>query len=369
MNLIDKSVEVILKNQDSQGAYIACPNFSQYQFGWFRDGAYIAYAMDLFGYHFSSQRFLDWSSKVILKYAEKINYLIKNPLRILTSADEIALHCRFTLDGEEVMDGWSHHQLDGLGIWLWVLVQHCKGKNNHVIPSVWIEAANLIKEYITALWSFPCADCWEENANRVHTYTLSALAGGLMAFGDFVGDPRSEKTARKIMHHINDQCLSEEGFYLKSSGLEKVDANLLGLYYPFRILELDNPNFVRTLKKVELKLLVENGGLKRYQLDTYYGGGEWILLTAWLGCVYCDLGRSEDACQIRTWIEAQADLLGYLPEQVTKNVSSPQQLDLWVKKWGKPAVPLLWSHSSYLLLCYHLKKNGWMVCDETPGLV
>ena len=44
------SLAVILDNQQPSGAYLACPTMPDYQFSWFRDGAFIAYALTLDGW-------------------------------------------------------------------------------------------------------------------------------------------------------------------------------------------------------------------------------------------------------------------------------------------------------------------------------
>ena len=56
-DLFQRSVEIILQNQSATGAYLASPNFDTYRYCWFRDGAFIAYAMNLAGEHESAQRF------------------------------------------------------------------------------------------------------------------------------------------------------------------------------------------------------------------------------------------------------------------------------------------------------------------------
>jgi len=49
VNLAQRSIDIILQNQASSGAYLASPNFPNYRFCWFRDGSFTAYAMDLIG--------------------------------------------------------------------------------------------------------------------------------------------------------------------------------------------------------------------------------------------------------------------------------------------------------------------------------
>ena len=44
-----RSQQVILENQQPGGGYLACPHMPDYQFSWFRDGSFIAYALTLDG--------------------------------------------------------------------------------------------------------------------------------------------------------------------------------------------------------------------------------------------------------------------------------------------------------------------------------
>jgi len=358
MNFVEKSIEIIQTYQDSGGAYIAGPYFSPYQYGWFRDGVYTAYAMDLYGYHQSAENFYDWGTKIIEKYSKKINRVIQDPELVLGNNHESILHCRFTLEGDEIIGGWSTHQLDGLGLWLWGIIQHCRARGLHSVPERWRPAISLVVNYIKAVWIYPCADCWEENDDQVHTYTLAALAGGLESYQEFTHSDHLNSEIEHIKQFIARQCLSPRGFYQKSVRQSIVDANLLGLVFPFKIITVDHPSFLQTLTVIEEELRVPGGGLKRFPGDTFYGGGEWILLTAWLGSIYCALGEIGKAVEIKNWIENQFDSNGSLPEQVVINVQDQTSLQSWISKWGPPAVPLLWSHANYLILCDNLNEKG-----------
>ena len=46
-----RSQQVILENQQPGGGYLACPTMPDYAFSWFRDGAFIAYALTIDGWH------------------------------------------------------------------------------------------------------------------------------------------------------------------------------------------------------------------------------------------------------------------------------------------------------------------------------
>ena len=85
--------------------------------------------------------------------------------------------------------------------------------------------------------------------------------------------------------------------------------------------------------------------MHRHLDDTYYGGGEWLLLTALLGLAEPD--RAEDCL---AWIAAHATADGLLPEQSQDHLLAPERYEPWVAKWGPPPSPLLWSHAMFLTL-------------------
>jgi isomaltose glucohydrolase len=108
----------------------------------------------------------------------------------------------------------------------------------------------------------------------------------------------------------------------------------------------------RTYEKIRTDLL--RGGVYRYLGDTFYGGGEWLILTAWLGWYEARTGRSERAWSRLEWIAAQATPEGLLPEQVSGRTQDPAYIEEWTKRWGPVATPLLWSHAMYLTLATEL---------------
>jgi GH15 family glucan-1,4-alpha-glucosidase len=106
----------------SRPAYIASPNFPTYQYCWFRDGSFSAYAMDLAGQHESSHRFHQW-------VADRVNerkQIVRSTLVDAPSGGKLSerdiLHTRYRLDGSDGEPGeWPNFQLDGFGTWLWAL--------------------------------------------------------------------------------------------------------------------------------------------------------------------------------------------------------------------------------------------------------
>ncbi|MGV8049984.1 MAG: glycoside hydrolase family 15 protein [Anaerolineaceae bacterium] len=352
-SLYQYSLDLIVKNQSKKGAFLACPNFTSYQYAWFRDGSYCAHALNEAGHQAEAFKFHLWASDTVLQHAAKIEKCIQDAQSGKPPLAENCFHSRFTVEGSEVPGNWGHHQLDGLGTWLWSLAEFKQRNSAVVFSENLIRAASLVRDYIIALWSYPCSDCWEENENMQHTYTLAALFGGLEGFARQFEDPIAANAAADIHRTLLTKCVRNNSF-TKSIGTSNVDANLIGLYFPYHVVEWSDPVFQNTLKKI-LQDLATPIGLHRYQKDTYYGGGEWVLLTAWLGWVYAQAGERDQAQTIQKWVEEQATSTGDLPEQINHAIFNAASYDHWVKQWGTVASPLLWSHAQYILLVKSLE--------------
>jgi GH15 family glucan-1,4-alpha-glucosidase len=344
--LFTRSIEIILENQLPSGGYIASPHFNTYRYCWFRDGAFIAYSMDLVGEHSSAAGFHDWGARTLNQRADLIKRAVdKGRLAIPLKANEI-LHTRYTLDGDDGDEEWPNNQLDGFGTWLWVLGEHIR-LDKTPLKKEWIRAAQLVASYISTFWKSPCFDCWEENPNKIHTYTLAAIYAGLRSHSAF-SDADHNQTLNEIRDFLWDDCVVD-GRFVKFVGTNIVDANLLGLAIPYRVIDLDDPTLQATVAEIELKLR-HGGGVHRYEKDTYYGGGEWILLAAWLGWYYNQIGEENKAKNLQKWVESHADSKGYLPEQIPVTLNDPSFYQPWRDRWGEIAKPLLWSHAKYLIL-------------------
>jgi GH15 family glucan-1,4-alpha-glucosidase len=356
--LYAKSIEIIKKNQDPEGGYIASPNFPNYHYSWFRDGAFIAYAMDLADQHASAAAFHNWAARQVNRRAEVIERAVRKAQAGETLEGIDYLHTRYTLSGHDEKPGdeaWPNFQLDGFGTWLWALEQHSRF-NPAPLPVSWLEAAAFTARYLKALWKLPCFDCWEEFPEHVHPHTLAAIYGGLAAHARMTKVDHAETLAS-----IKERILAEyvyDGHFSKFPGEKAVDASLLGLAVPYGVFQPDDPRMLSTIVEIENTLL-RDGGLHRYAKDTYYGGGAWILLTAWLGWYYTCLGSKqavEKAVQALEWIRSQAGPDGSLPEQIHANLNDPSYLEPWNGKWGPAANPLLWSHAKYIILAENLLK-------------
>lgn len=345
--LIERSLQIILENQAPSGAFIASPNFPTYAFCWFRDSSYIAYALDLYGKHEAAARFHAWAASILNARTDIVQRALQKAADGQPLTEEDVLHTRYTLDGKEnTSTFWENFQLDGFGTWLWALNEHRK-RVSQPFSQECLQAARSTADYIAGLWNTPCYDCWEEFGNEIHPHTLATIYGGLKSYGELTNED-CEQTMRDILSFLHDHAQAD-GRWQKFIGNTQVDASLLSLSTPYRLVLPEDAIMRRTVDKIERDLCL--GGVKRYDTDTYYGGGQWILLAAWLGWYWWEVGEKEKARKLRCWIEAQADEQGWLPEQVAVDVNNKSMIVPWIEKWGPSATPLLWSHAEYLILC------------------
>ena len=215
----------------------------------------------------------------------------------------LGFDARYTLAGGRDGSDWPLGQHDGWGLWLWAVRTHCE---RHRRRHRWAAAAAATAAWLEEVRYEPCVDWWEER-DGIHLATLACIAAGL---GDELDRSRAE---------------------------ERLDASLLVL--PFL-----------GFGAVDVSPLVSpGGGVHRHLDDVYYGGGEWLLLTAMLG-----LAERELAADCLAWVGAHATAEGHLPEQAQDDLLAPTEYEPWVRKWGPPPCPLLWSHAMFLTLAHEL---------------
>jgi GH15 family glucan-1,4-alpha-glucosidase len=148
----------------------------------------------------------------------------------------------------------------------------------------------LTLQYITAFWQWPNFDCWEEHPDDVHPSTLACLYGGLTAIGCFEGREELLAAGADMKRFLQEHCVAE-GRFVKSvvhrdgawrAALPGVDVSLMWLTVPFGVFPPEEPLMKATLERIRGDLFAD-GGMHRYKEDSYYGGGAWLLLTAWYG--------------------------------------------------------------------------------------
>jgi GH15 family glucan-1,4-alpha-glucosidase len=225
--------------------------------------------------------------------------------RIVMRTPEGPFDARYTLDGERELSEWPKRQIDGWGLFL--------GTVRRRGSSRWDEPAGRVARWLGEVWDEPSVDWWEERSG-LHAATLWCVGNGL----------QSEEIRRAALDRAR----------------ERLDASLLFV---------GTPDLVAW---VEESLISPGGGVWRNLDDEYYGGGEWLLLTAMLG-----LAKPERAEDCLRWIEAHARPDGELPEQAQDHLLRPERYEPWAEKWGEPPCPLLWSHAMYLRLHHALRDR------------
>jgi len=288
VDIAKRSVEVILAGQSPAGGYVACPAFEQYRYCWFRDGSFIADAMREAGHVGSADRFFDWCARAIL------------------SRPTGPWDARYSVDGEPDPSPWPKLQLDGLGLFLSAVRRRGSSR--------WDAATTTVAGWLERHGGDSCFDWWEEREG-LHAVTLWCVADGLDS-----SDLRAEA--------------------VDLAGHERTDGSHLHIGSHMLV------------ERVEESLQSDGAGVHRYLDDTYYGGGQWLLLTAMLG-----LAKPERAEECSNWIAAHAHRNGDLPEQSHDQLLHPERYEPWVEKWGEPPSPLLWSHAMYLRLHHALRDR------------
>lgn len=339
----DADVRFLLEHQHLGGAYVASPDFSQYPYGWVRDGAFVAHALDAVGERASAARFHAWVVEAVLGMERDVRAQLAARADGRPVDHGRMLPARFHLDGSAEASDWPDFQVDGYGQWLWALGAHVGGG----LPAGRVrDAAALVAAYLAAFWDEPCYDAWEEGRTQQHTSTLASAAAGLRAAVGLLGTEHAA-AADAAWAGVRARGVAD-GTFVKGFGRHDVDASLVWLATPFELVVDDDPVFRRTLARIEDELLVD-GGLLRYRTDTFYGGGAWTLLTAGLAWHHARAGRAERARTLLAWVDAQRREGGGLPEQVPVATTDPWFLDWWTRRWGPSAAPLLWSHAMVVL--------------------
>jgi GH15 family glucan-1,4-alpha-glucosidase len=146
---------------------------------------------------------------------------------------------------------------------------------------------------------------------------------------------------------------THDGHLAKWLGSRDLDASLLAVVSPLAVFPVTGPLGRATVDAVERDLAVDEG-VHRYLRDTFFGGGQWPLLSCFLGLADAAAGSRDRAMDQLRWAASTADGHGNLPEQVGDHLLDPTRVDEWVERWGPVAQPLLWSHAMYVRLAVEL---------------
>ena len=351
---VRRSVELLASAQTPDGAIPASTVHDVYQYGWLRDGSWCAYALDRAGHRDAAAAWHHWVARTLLTHEHRVTEAI-NAVHDDRVHGQVMMPARFTLNGQEETatgEEWPNYQTDCYGFWLWAAADYIR--RGGVLDDQLTAAIRLTIRYLLVAGDQPCYDCWEEHPGNRHTSSLAAVAAGLRETATLVADPAATAMASALVERITGPEHTLAGSFVRYPGDTRVDGSLLWIGVPFGLVDTNSDLYRTTVRRIHEELHQIDGGVRRYQGDTFYGGSEWILLSASLGWTALTLGDRDLAEQSLAWIEAQADDDGYLPEQVAGNVQSPHMLAYWRARWGATATPLLWSHAMHIVLADEL---------------
>jgi GH15 family glucan-1,4-alpha-glucosidase len=362
--LAARSLQVLADAQADTGAIVASTAFGQYDYCWFRDGAFIAHAMAVSGELDRAGRFHRWAAAVAHREAATIERAIadRQAGRPIDAGD--VLDARYRTDGSRGDEPWPNFQLDGVGTWLWSLREWTQLAGTD--PAELADAVRLVARYLAALWDQPSYDCWEEFSGHVHVATLAAVYGGLMAATGLLGEPCWADTATRVRELALGPGVAG-GRLRKHLDTDLIDGSLAWVSAPFGMLQPGDPVMAATAEAIAADLTGPTGGIYRYRGDTYFGGGEWLPLAAHLGWHWVRADQPDKARTLLAWIESGVTGAGLLPEQTLNAVQDPSYVAEWTQRWGPVATPLTWSHAAYLILAHELRGAGGGQAETRPA--
>ena len=367
-DLAERSRALLRQTQDPGGGWPASPGFAPYQYSWFRDGSFIAEGASAAGLHGEATRFHGWCAAVLRREEPAVDAVAESLAAGRPLDDSDYLPARYNLDGTRHEDDWWNFQVDGYGTWLWALERHLRrigdGSAGSGIgdgsagsdPGIgdgsarsYADAVEIAVRYLVATGRDTCRDWWEENRDQVHVTTLAGVAAGLRAAVRMgtLPEPLAESATACANAAVCDLLERgvRDGRLVKWLDGEDLDASLLAVAALYDVLPLDHPVVVATVAAVEERLV--DGGVHRYEADTFYGGGQWPVLASLLAWHHSMVGSHDRAAELLEWVAATADDELLLPEQVAP-LLAPEVLDEWLERWGPSAHPLVWSHGMFL---------------------
>lgn len=338
-DLYSRSIFVLRNVASSNGAIIASPDLSSllsgdtYNYCWWRDGGFVAKAMDEAGLYENADRFLSFASAC------------QGPAGFW-------VHRHFP-DGE-VGSTWHPPpflQVDQTATVVGAVWHHYKrfGDLDRLLerwPMV-KAAANFLSGFRDAGSRLPAAsfDLWEET-NGIHTYStavvIHALERAARIASELGKDPTRWRAASLEIHQAALDRLWDPslGRLLRSFEPrdERIDSSAL-LALKHGLMDWSDPRARQVVEGVEKRLWSPTiGGLARYEGDEYYGvENPWIICTLWLAEARLNLGDPERCRELIEWVASHATPTLLLSEQIDARTGEP-----------KSATPLTWSHSTYV---------------------
>ncbi|MHB8605472.1 MAG: glycoside hydrolase family 15 protein [Thermoplasmatota archaeon] len=348
-HVYERSVFVLRDCASENGAIIASPDpktlksgGDTYNYTWWRDGGYIAKAMDEVGLYENARRFLLFAADC----QEDEGYFLHRqfPDGTVGSTWHPPPFIQVDQTATVVSAVWHHFKrhadLDEL-LEMWPLVKR---------------AANFLETFVDARGlPLPSYDLWEEK-KAVNLYSCAAVIHGLERaerISEQLGKGRgrwraaSKKMRDATLHHMWD---NERGVFVKS--IDPVDRTLdasMLLAIKLGVLEPRDKRAERLVSAIEERLWSKSvGGLARYEGDTYYGvENPWIICTLWLAEAKLMMGDRARCRELLEWAAKSAGPTHLLAEQLDAGTGEHTSV-----------TPLVWSHSTFVDVVNKYGRDG-----------
>jgi oligosaccharide amylase len=390
VRLFKRSLLIVRTQIDRGGAIIAANDSDvtlratdHYSYLWPRDGALVAYALDLAGYSNLTRAFFDLCGRIITKEG----YFLQkyNP----DGSPASSWHASW--------DPFTKQRLvpiqeDETALVLWALWNHYdEHRDIEFVKKLYrpliTRAADFMvrfRDHQTGLPE-PSWNLWEDR-RAIHTFTCATVVGGLRAaasFADLFGETEIASQYRKAAEEVRDAMRAhlyrpDLGRFARSimpradGGFDidqTIDASLFSIFY-FGAFAADDSMAQETIRAVENRLWAKTdvGGCARYEADAYMRvsedvesvpGNPWFICTLWLADYRIAAARRleelERAVEILEWVVARALPSGVLAEQVDPLTGAPISVS-----------PLTWSHSTVVatVMAYLRKLEALLACQS-----
>ncbi|MDQ3180636.1 MAG: glycoside hydrolase family 15 protein [Acidobacteriota bacterium] len=369
IRLYKRSILIVRTQFDNDGAILAANDSDvtqratdHYSYLWTRDGAFVAYALDLAGYPFFTRRFFEFCAQIV----HTDGYFMQ----------------KYNADGT-VASGWHAAwdvfakkklvpiQEDETALVLWALWSHYdKYREIEFIRKLYhpliTKCADFMLDFRDEELKLPKPswNLWEDRRG-IHTFTCASVVGGLRAAAKFANLFAENERSRKYENAANEiveamrrhLCSAELGRFLRSVQLNGdgfyeadtgIDASLFSTFY-FGAFDAEDKLVKNTMRAIEEKLWIDTkiGGIARFENDSYMRVSDdspsnaWFICTLWLADYRIAVAKSKadlkGALEILEWTTKNALPSGVLAEQVHPFDGSPVSVS-----------PLTWSHSTFV---------------------
>ena len=389
VDLFRRSLLVIRTQVDNNGAIIAANDSDittlsrdTYSYMWPRDGALVAYALDVAAYSELTRRFFSFCRDLLHK-------------------DGFFLH-KYTPKGD-LASSWHPWyangapqlpiQEDETALVLWALWKHFdRHRDIEFLKDLYRPLVTKAADFMVLYRDEnglprPSWDLWEERFG-VHAFTCATVHAGLRAaariaefFGEKALGAKYQTAADQVKAGMSKYLYLEDekrfarmitpdgnGGYTAD---RTIDASVYAVWY-FSTFAPDDPMVVSTMKSVEDRLWVKTdvGGVARYENDYYHQvsqdlekapGNPWFICTLWLAqyriASATTLEELETSLPILEWVASRTLPSGVLAEQINPYTDTPLSVS-----------PLTWSHATVVAsVIEYLKKLETLVRCEKCG--